>query len=40
MIIIISIRKYERQPLTKYKRSACWNVHESSGRCIVHEQND
>ena len=36
IIIIISIREsyYDTE------RSACWDLHESSERCSVYEQND
>ena len=30
----------ERVTVTEPKRSACWDLHESSGRCLVYKQND
>ena len=30
----------ERTTVTGPKRSACWDLRESSGRCSVYEQND
>ena len=33
-------RASERATVTEPKRSACWDLHESSGRCLVYKQND
>ena len=30
----------ERVTVTEPKKSACWDLHESSGRCLVYKQND
>ena len=30
----------ERVTVTEPKRSACWDLHESSGRWLVYKQND
>ena len=30
----------ERATVTDFKRSASWDLHESSERCLVYEQND
>ena len=41
IIIIKTSRKYQREPLwQRFKRSACWDLRESSERCSVYEQKD
>ena len=36
MIIIVIITILLKRP----KRSACWDLHESSGRCLMYDQNE
>ena len=34
-------RVSERANVTvRLKRSACWDLHESSGRCLMYDQNE
>ena len=37
--VVQNIKKVSERA-TVPKRSACWDLHESSGRCLVYEQND
>ena len=33
-------RVSERVTVTRPKRSACWDLHKSSGRCLMYDQNE
>ena len=35
--MVENIKNYQRATVTEIQRSACWGLHESSGRCSVYD---